>query len=152
MLGRKLAEFRVSLDPTPSDRPRNSNRHGVQRTYETARNINFRREFRQAVEAHRPETPHRGPIAVEIFFWMRPPKKINYEERPFPGKPDIDNLEKSVLDAMNPTFKRDKQTKERVCMYSGFWADDAQVVDLHARKFWATEHDGPGIWVALYEA
>jgi len=150
--GRLITEFRVSLTPAAHDRPRFDSRGKKPRTYETSKNINFRRDFRQAVERYRPEVPFAGPIAIELVYWIKPPKKINLDERPFPGRPDIDNLQKGVLDALNPTYRRDKVTKARIVMYSGFWEDDSQIVAMDAQKFWATEHESPGILVAMYEA
>lgn len=61
-----------------------------------------------------------GPVNVEITYRRRlpasRPKKVVRE--PDLGKPDVDNVAKAVLDALNGVA----------------YADDAQVVDLRIRK------------------
>ena len=53
-----------------------------------------------------------------------------------PGKPDLDNVVKAVLDALNGTV----------------FTDDSQVVSLVAGKHWqnAEEGYGPGVDVAVW--
>ena len=72
-----------------------------------------------------------GPLEVSIVFglaipasWSRKRTQEALDGRTRPtGKPDVDNLAKQVLDALNGVL----------------WQDDAQVVDLHERKIYA-EH------------
>lgn len=74
--------------------------------------------FWQAVmELHRPPSPFRGPVRVAMsLLW---PSR-NGTTAPKSTRPDLDNLSKLILDAM---------TK------AGYWHDDAQVADLHVKKF-----------------
>lgn len=68
--------------------------------------------------------PKEAPVIIEYSFYMRPPKRINYETRPYPLKvPDIDNLEKLISDAMNTIA----------------YHDDCQIVDSITRKRWAKD-------------
>ena len=62
------------------------------------------------------ELPMIGPVNVSIHFYIKRPKTV---KREYPCvKPDLDNLAKSVLDAVN-----------------GFvFKDDAQICDLKLRK------------------
>lgn len=61
--------------------------------------------------------PLLGPVAVRLVFAMPKPARPKW---PWPAvKPDIDKLERAVLDAMTD---------------AGVWGDDAQVVDLHTVK------------------
>ena len=62
--------------------------------------------------------PRQGPLAIEaVFTFLRP--KSAPKSRTMPEvKPDIDNLVKLLLDALNGVV----------------WRDDAQVVQLVARK------------------
>lgn len=148
---RKLLEFRVLMEPEAQRRPRFSSRGKFVKVHQDGADVAFRKMFRQAAEAHRPVTPFACPIALELIFWMHPPKRL-VVGRNFPGRPDVDNLQKAVLDAFNPTFRKDKATGERVCTYQGFWQDDAQVVALLGSKLWAGEGVPPGILVVMYEA
>lgn len=52
-------------------------------------------------------------------------------------KPDIDNVAKSVLDALNPKFKVNKATRHRVMISHGIYEDDKLVTDLEVHKFYS---------------
>lgn len=67
-----------------------------------------------------------GPIAVEMWFYFKFPKKTNQTtlKRVFKEtKPDIDNLSKFYLDAMNKLI----------------FEDDAQVVEINCKKYYYHE-------------
>lgn len=61
-----------------------------------------------------------GDLFVRLDFYVAPPKKSKLR---FP-KPDIDNYEKAIYDAMT----------------GWLWKDDCQVAEHHVRKLW----DKPG--------
>ena len=67
------------------------------------------------------------PVRVVCDFYMPIPKSWPAARRAHPGlpegKPDVDNLAKAALDAMNGTV----------------FVDDAQVVDLSCRKRYSSE-------------
>ena len=57
------------------------------------------------------------------------------KEVPHTKKPDLDNLVKSVVDGL-----------------SGFiYADDKQIVEIHATKRYAKRQEEPGCWVHIDE-
>lgn len=65
--------------------------------------------------------PKGTPVAVDLGFGYQRPQRPTY---PVPlGRPDVDNLVKLVLDALNGLA----------------YDDDAQVVEVTARKFYAAE-------------
>ena len=70
--------------------------------------------------------PVEGPVLVTVLFRFARPKshskaaRIDHNHR---QKPDLDNLCKAVLDALNG-----------IC-----WADDSQVCQIRASKAWRTE-------------
>lgn len=73
-------------------------------------------------------------IAVRITFVLPRPKSIKRPGRqPAPVKPDIDNLEKACLDALNGTI----------------WKDDSLIVLLAADKWYAAEGEGPATLVSV---
>lgn len=92
---------------------------------------------RAAVEASTGTSwPLPGPLAVRLVFAMPRPARPKW---PWPAvKPDIDKLERAVLDALTD---------------AGVWVDDAQVVDLHAVKHYPGPDIGqhvPGVRITVW--
>ena len=86
-----------------------------------------------------PEKPWEGPISVSMSFYMQRPKRMLKKMSPdgelwHTQKPDIDNLEKAVLD---------------VCTTQGVWVDDCQVCYTSIRKYWMTKDGSPGMFLAI---
>ncbi|NTU67988.1 MAG: RusA family crossover junction endodeoxyribonuclease [Chlorobiaceae bacterium] len=94
--------------------------------------------------AHRPEQPIRDPLVVVLDFGFPRPKShfgsgVNaskmkqYAPHYHTSKPDIDNLQKFVMDALNGVF----------------WHDDSCVCVVHAAKRYS---DTPGVRVTISPA
>lgn len=84
---------------------------------------------------HRPAEPLDGPLFVQVR-WCFPYKKSEKKsvvnagrEVPHTSRPDLDNLEKNLLDVLT-----------RLC----FWDDDAQVFTKSTAKVW-----GPSPYLAI---
>lgn len=71
------------------------------------------------------------PVAVTHEHIVQPPKTTKLSH----PKPDLDNYDKSVLDALTSAE----------CV----WKDDTQVWSLTSQKRWAREGDAVGIHVTL---
>src|SRR5699024_2017017 len=77
----------------------------------------------------KPAKPLTSPLRVELNFFIQTPKswsdakKKRFEGKYRPLRPDIDNYEKLVLDAMNGMI----------------FKDDNQVVELVVRKFYSVK-------------
>ena len=67
-----------------------------------------------------------GAVNMNIIFAFRRPKSLSKKERTVPKttKPDIDNLTKAILDALNGIA----------------WNDDAQIAEISARKVWSKQN------------
>jgi crossover junction endodeoxyribonuclease RusA len=90
---------------------------------------------------HRPPQPLDGPLCVSIDFVLRRPKSLMRKRDPegevwCTSKPDRDNLEKAVLDAL----KQD-----------GWFLDDALVCDGPVRKFYHAKNGVPGARITIAE-
>ena len=106
-------------DPVPAPRPRTSftsGHHYMPKAYKSFITMLKYSTKRQLASDWRIIG---GPCAIEIEFGMRRPKTV---KREWPCvKPDVDNLTKSVLDAMNKIV----------------FEDDGQVIELMVRKVYA---------------
>lgn len=98
--------------------------------------------IREAIDAHEaPEGyPLLGPLAVDLVFTMHRPTSAPKTRRTWPTVyPDVDKLARAILDAGTN---------------AGLWADDAQIVDLHAAKVYPSEAPGalprPGVAATVY--
>lgn len=82
-----------------------------------------------------------GPVSVRfVFFFPVPPSWPKAKQRlalagmlPHSVKPDIDNVEKIILDACNGLA----------------WTDDARVCSLAKDKMYAPEGREPGVYVSI---
>lgn len=80
---------------------------------------------------------HSGPIAVGLEFVLYRPQRIPKSRTPpATKKPDIDKLERAILDALTHVI----------------WSDDAQVTIVLKRKRVAEAGESPGVWVWVAEA
>lgn len=76
-----------------------------------------------------------GPVAVDLTFAL--PRPVSRRKRDLwpDRKPDLDKLVRSALDAMSGVV----------------FGDDAQVVELTARKLYVGEGGQSGVQVEVYE-
>lgn len=112
------------MTPVPKGRPRLT-RYGT--AYTPAKTQAAEQAIRVAVKRSYRDAPLDGPLSVKATFYLPQAKRNrkNYVTQ----KPDIDNLGKTVLDALNGVL----------------WADDCQIVHLELSKHWATGGGEPGI-------
>ena len=85
-----------------------------------------------------------GAVKVTCTFCIHKPKTV---KRKYPTViPDTDNMVKSTLDGLNPYT--DKVTGITI---SGAWADDGQVVEIHAKKVYTDGEDKTIVRIEDYE-
>lgn len=78
--------------------------------------------------------PINGPVIVGLDFHMpkpasEPKKKVTWPDR----KPDLDKLIRAIGDALTKVVVQ----------------DDARIVEIHAKKLWATE--SPGVRIKIWK-
>lgn len=140
----KTAVFSVPLAPVGAARPRVY--RGV--AFTPAKTKNFEDQVRyyalKATEGM--EIPRYAPIRLYAVMAFKVPKSyskarrencLNGLERPL-KKPDIDNVDKAIMDGLNPKIKRDKVLHKMVEVLKGMYADDKQVVEEHLIKVYDT--------------
>lgn len=110
--------FTVEGAPVGKGRPRFSKRGGFVRTYTDAKTLAFEARVRQACqEVMAGSQPMAVPVSLRIEAWMPMPKSWSKKRRQealeglvAPGKPDLDNIAKAVMDAVNGVlYDDDKQ-------------------------------------------
>ena len=138
--------------------PQGKGRHRTTKsghTYTPAKTAAYEDTVRHAYwYYHSGSPPHKKgvPLKVTINAFFAAPKSVKTPRwrkmmigilRPT-KKPDADNISKIILDALNPV--KDKKTGEII--FAGAYHDDAQIVDLHVKKFWYSE---PRVEVTISE-
>ena len=128
----------IKAEPKPKRRPRFT-KNG--RTYNDLKQIQAQQELMYLLRQYVPKNPATGAVSLTIDYYMSQTKtelsqKLKSKQREFGilkhvKKPDIDNLEKQVLDCM---------TKLR------FWKDDGQVFKVCHEKHY---DDGKGARIEI---
>lgn len=131
----------ISLDlfgiPIPCARPRVN--FASRRVYESPEQERLKEGTRWQLKSQYRETPLGCPVSMDITFYMPIPKTTSKpkQRQMLNGvlhhitKPDIDNLQKFVLDCMNGIVIE----------------DDKRVVEIRARKVYSTK---PGTLIRIY--
>lgn len=125
-----MGEVKIVIQGTPiaKKRPRFA-RHGrYVKTYDEQ--VDEKRTYKAIIRSQCKEKKE-GPVALDCIFFVPIPKSFSKKkkEEALSGvlkptkKPDVDNYIKFILDCMNG-----------IC-----WHDDAQVVEIKARKVYSEE-------------
>lgn len=133
---RRLA-FSILCEPVPMPRPRVTIRGGRPHGYIPTGAAQACWEIRQAAARALADEPRfEGAVKVDVTAYLRMPASTPKRDRATAlpvRRPDLDNLLKTVLDGLS-------------CL----WTDDAQAVDVIARKRYAV--DSSPRWEVLVEA
>lgn len=134
-----LVSFHIPIVPVGKQRARFSGPGRRPHTPERTR----RAEEDIAILSRRaaPRDPITGGVGMRIWFWLDVPRSWSKKKRAAAldgavvptGKPDLDNLTKTVLDGINGS--------------AAWWGDDAQVVELDAKKRYGEK---PGISIEIW--
>ncbi len=137
---KSMLEFTVPSIPVAQPRQRTAVRGGFAMNYTPTKHpVNaFKASCQQALAAVYSGAPIEGPLWVAIAFIMPRPKSMIWKTKPMPrefhtGKPDRDNLQKSVMDALNGLL----------------WADDRQICDGTISKFIASGDEQPHVEISV---
>jgi Holliday junction resolvase RusA-like endonuclease len=133
-----VVTFTVDGDPVPKGRPRFARRGQFVQTYTDAKTIDYETQVamraRHAIGATKPLES-----ALTVFLYLRYTVPASYSKKrkeacllglEYPKRIDIDNVYKSITDAMNGIV----------------YLDDSQIVEAHIKKVYA-EQSGANIMV-----
>ena len=124
-----IVTFEVEGDPVPKGRPRFARRGQFVQTYTDAKTIDYETHVamkaRQAIGA---SEPLQGALTVFLYLRYTIPPSYSKKRKEaclngveYPKKIDIDNVYKSITDAMNGIV----------------YTDDSQIVEAHIKKVYA---------------
>ena len=136
-------QFTVIGSPVPQGRPRFARRGKFVSTYDPPKSKSFKETVKwQAIESGANKTLLEGPLKMTLIFRLQRPKGHYGKKGLRPSapthhitKPDLDNLEKGVKDAL-----------EGIC-----YARDQQVCETYLRKEYAIKGRMPGVLVTIEE-
>ena len=126
----------ITGNPIPQKRPRFSTRNGNVVTYNSQKELKEQTQWQ--LKAQYRNEPLKFPVSVDLNFFMPIPKSTSKHLRRqmicgqyhHIKKPDLDNLEKFILD----------------CLTGIVIIDDAQIVSKESRKMYA---ENPGTLIAI---
>lgn len=138
----KIEEFFVQAIPVAQPRQRHAFRNGMVRNYIPSDHpIHAFKQIIRFVAAPRfSGHPLEAAVLLTLEFLLPRPKSMVWKKKDMPrclapGKPDLDNYCKAVMDALNGVA----------------WVDDGQVVKLTASKLYAAGKEEPGVTIKIIE-
>lgn len=117
-------EFKVEGPPIGKGRPKAVRMGNAVRMYTPKKTAEYETDIAfEAVKVMGDAKPVETPVSVGVLAyypipasWSKKRQQAAYEGALIPGKPDLDNVLKAVLDALNGVFyKDDKQVVRMVC-------------------------------------
>ncbi|MEK4702032.1 RusA family crossover junction endodeoxyribonuclease [Solibacillus sp. FSL R7-0668] len=127
-----MIQFTIPGATQPQERPRFSRTGYGVTTHDAPKSRNYKELVKLVAWQNKPQEPLQGALKLEVDVYLMPPKKYHTkpkqaliasgELRPT-TKPDTDNLVKGIKDGMSKII----------------WVDDAQIVELVVRKFYAMQ-------------
>ena len=127
------ASFRVFGEPKGQPRVRRSKSGGVY-TPDSAEGFKSAIQYAAMLPSGIFNRNLSGPIRVDTCLYFPRPKRIKGREW-HTSKPDRDNVDKVILDALTQI---------------GAWGDDAQVCAGATEKWYCAENEEPGAQINIY--
>ena len=125
--------FQIDGEPVAMGRPRFTKTGRVYTPKKTEDALNF---IASIAAENIPYRESEALFELSVTFYFKRPKRLKEGQTVRKGtKPDLDNLIKTVKDAITR---------------SGIWKDDSQVVSLRASKFYCASDTEPFTSVFLY--
>lgn len=132
--------FDVPAVPVPQPRQRHARRGNFVHNYTPADHPvqSFKASVRMAAQKAYKKKPLDRPIKLTLVFVLPRPQRLIWKKRDMPrcrhtAKPDLDNLVKSVKDALSKLV----------------WRDDSLICSLIASKYHASGDEQPHVEVTI---
>ena len=126
----------VPGEPFPQPRVKAAIAGKHARVYTPTTGKAWREALVRSLELAPPRALLKGPLDVELFFYLKRPKSHKPDSQPIGARSgDLDNYAKSVLDAMQGRA----------------YSNDSQVVRLLMAKTYANNQDNYGVTIVVSE-
>lgn len=135
-----MIRLTIPIEPVEQARPRATRMGAGIRIYDPPKVSKYKRAIAKQARLLYDGEPLDGPLKVHLKFYRHIQKSVSKKEYALRAsgahrptvKPDVDNYVKSTLDGLNGLL----------------WADDNQIVDLIASKFYS---DNPRVEIEVEE-
>lgn len=138
--------FSVPGEPRGMGRPRFAVRRGrggraFAKVYTDAESAKYKELVTLYARAHMPRQRWEGPVRLDVTAYLERPQRLLKKSSPLgpiwcTTKPDRDNIEKAVLDALTD---------------AGLWLDDKQVCAGEVQKFFVAIGSRPGLVISAQQ-
>jgi Holliday junction resolvase RusA-like endonuclease len=170
---RRLLSIRLPVEPKVKSRPR----FGASGAFTAPETREYERLVAKAVGDAVGVVNYAGPVMMLTAFVVARPKRLRTGPAEWSDKrPDVDNYEKALLDAISMSGWRtyeahiraeldaahkkgvasktavEKALSKRQKECAGFWRDDAQLVGSLTLKMYAASDDTPHIRIEMFDA
>lgn len=128
-----MYQMYLTTEPVAKGRPRITSRGGRPRAYTPAATRASEAIIKSLAHMNWPGPAEAlsGPLIVSCTFYLPKPKSV---KRDWPSvKPDVDNFQKLLFDALNRVI----------------WVDDAQIIECTSRKLYCLRGEDPYIFVTV---
>ncbi|WP_462419995.1 RusA family crossover junction endodeoxyribonuclease [Salinicoccus sp. Marseille-QA3877] len=138
-----MIEFKVEGRPVPQPRPRvYTTRSGQSRAVNSSKSKVYKRLVKLTAKSYMNReriTLTEKPLSVALTFVFKPPKSyaksklkaVESGELRYVKKPDLDNLAKSVLDALNETIYKDDSQIINLSLNKEYGHDDHVLIKIN---------------------
>lgn len=130
-----INRYVISGTPVAQGRPRATSRGSHATVYEPKKSKEYKASASFQVKMQNPFKIEEGPVSVRLEFYMPRPKSLKKSVEKHVKKPDIDNLAKCVLDAMNGML----------------WHDDSQIIYLVCIKEYVKIGNEPSTVITVWQ-
>lgn len=127
-----MIKFFIPGVPVAKGRPRFARQGKFVVAYTPKKTKDWEEHVKWASIEHRPDKPLEGALRINLDFCMPRPKSIPKHKIHHTKRPDLDNLQKSVIDALQN---------------AALFKDDSQFVRKTATKYYSSV---PGVYVEIY--
>lgn len=126
-----MTEFFIPMKsiPTVTHQQKQVN-FNTKQFYEPVELKEARAKFMSLLAKHVPTNPIKGPVRLTVK-WLYPKTKNSLDGQYKATKPDIDNIQKLLLDVMSDL---------------GYWVNDSRIASMIVEKFYS---DKVGIYVRI---